>query len=125
MAEAQDIFHIVDALAATELRDVNESITSRQDVDEGTELGDAHNATVVDGTEFSLGRIDDGQDTSLGIFHTPAFNSSNRHDANNAVVVDSNVGAGLLLDGVDDLALRSDDFTDLVHGDVDRDDLRS
>ena len=69
--------------------------------------------------------INDGQDTSLGIFHKPAFNSSNRHDANNAVVVDSNVGAGLLLDGVDDLALRSDDFTDLVHGDVDRDDLRS
>ena len=45
--------------------------------------------------------------------------------ADHAVVVDGDVGAGLGLDGVDDLALRPDDLADLVDRDLEADDLRS
>ena len=104
---------------------MHETVTSGEDVDEGTELGDRHHAAVVHGAEFGLGRIDDGEDARFGIFHAPALHGTDGDDAHHAVVVDADVGAGLLLDGVDDLALGSDHFTDLVERDGDRRDLRS
>ncbi|CAB4973988.1 unannotated protein [freshwater metagenome] len=104
---------------------MNQTITTRKDVDECTELSDADNTTIVDRTEFCLRRIDDCQNTSLGVFHSPCFDSTDRHNADNSIVVDSNVGASFLLDGVDDLALWSNDFADLVHRNGDRNNLWS
>ena len=49
---------------------------------------------------------------------------ADRDGADHAVVVDGDVGAGLGLDGVDDLALRPDDLADLVDRDLEADDLR-
>ena len=47
-----------------------------------------------------------------------------RTDVDRAVVLDRDVGAGLVLDLVDHLALRPDDLADLVDRDLDRDDAR-
>ena len=47
-----------------------------------------------------------------------------RTDEDGAVVLDADVGAGVVLDLVDHLALRADDLTDLVDRDLDRDDPR-
>ena len=45
-------------------------------------------------------------------------------DVDRAVVLDGDLGAGVLLDRVDHLALGADDLADLVHRDLDRDDPR-
>jgi hypothetical protein len=69
IAKIQDVFHIVHALAVTKLRDVHESVTSGKDVDECTELGGAHNATVVDGVQLCGWRIDDCKDAIACLFY--------------------------------------------------------
>ena len=124
MAKFEDVIDAVDALAATHLGDVQQTVTTREDVDERTELGDVHDTTVVLLLEFSLRRIDDVEDGRLRLLHAPRLDCTDGDDAAGTVVVDGNVSSGLLLDRVDDLALRADDFTDLVHRDVDRADLR-
>ncbi|CAB4871832.1 unannotated protein [freshwater metagenome] len=47
-----------------------------------------------------------------------------RTDVDSTVFFDRNLGSGLVLDGVDCLALRSDELTDFVDGDLDRDHAR-
>ena len=69
MTEFENIFHIVHALAIAKLRDVHQAVTARKDVDERTELGDAHNATCVDGVELCGRRINNRKDASLCLFN--------------------------------------------------------
>ena len=107
-----------------ELGDVHQAVAAGEDVDERTELRDVHDAAVVDLAELGLGRVDDGEDRGLRLLHPPRLDGADRDDALGAVVVDADVGAGLGLDGVDDLALGPDDLADLVDRDVDRRDLR-
>ena len=103
---------------------MQQAVAARQDVDERPELGDVHDATHIDGTHISLWRIDDAEDAGLGLFHAEAIDRTNGDNAHHTVVVDVDVGAGLLLNRVDDLALGPDDLTDLVERNSDRNDLR-
>ena len=103
---------------------MQQSIATRQDVDERTELGGRHNLAHVHRTDFSLRRIKNQLDTATGFANSGTVRGTDRHDADPAVVVNGDVGAGLLLHRIDDLALRSDHLTDLVHRDLEADDLR-
>ena len=102
---------------------MQQTVAAWENIDERTELGDVHNTTHVDSSDIGLWRVDDAQDTSLGFLNTEAIDRTDGHNADHAVVVDIDVGAGLLLDGVDDLALWPDDLADLVERHGDRDDL--
>ena len=42
LADVDNILYLLDALLATELGDVDESVAARKDGDEGTEVGDLH-----------------------------------------------------------------------------------
>jgi hypothetical protein len=124
ITQSEDVFHVVHALAIAQLADVHESVTSRKDVDECTELGGAHNATVIDRIEFCRWRINNREDASFGIFHAEVVWRTNSDDSDCAVIAHCDVCTGFLLDGVDDLALWSDDFADLVQRNGERNDLR-
>ena len=114
----------VDALAATDLGDVEQAVAAREDVDERAELGDVDDPARVDGADLGLGRVEDELDAPARLLDRGAVLGSDRHGADPPVVVDGDVGAGLLLDGVDDLALGADDLADLVDRDLEADDLR-
>ena len=115
----------VDALAAAELGDVEQAVAAREDVDERTELGDVHDPARVDRADLGGGRVEDELDLALGPRRpAPPSVEPMRDRADHAVVVDGDVGAGLLLDRVDDLALGPDDLADLVDRDLEADDLR-
>ncbi len=103
---------------------MHQAVAAGKDVDERTELGEVHHPALVAGAHFGHRRRHDGLDASLGLFHAPRLDCADGDDALGTVVVDGDVGAGLLLDGVDDLALGPDDLTDLVHRDEDGGDLR-
>src|SRR6266508_2552897 len=124
LTEAEHVFDGIDATPATELGDVDEPVTAREDVDERPELRDVDDAALVDLAELGLGRVDDGEDGGLGLLHSPRLDGADGDDTLHAVVVDADVSAGLGLDRVDDLALGSNDLADLVDRDVDRRDLR-
>ena len=47
LADFEDVFNSLDALACAQLGDVNQTVTARQDVHEGTELGDRDNLAFV------------------------------------------------------------------------------
>ena len=115
----------VDALAAAELGDVEQAVAAREDVDERTELGDVHDPARCRSAPTSAV----GGSRISSIWRSASSTASPsvepmRHRADHAVVVDGDVGAGLLLDRVDDLALGPDDLADLVDRDLEADDLR-
>ena len=103
---------------------MHKAITPRKDADESAELGDVHHPAVVHRSNLSGGRVHDQHDLPLRLGHLGPVRRCDRHDADHAVVVDTDVGAGLGLDGVDHLALRANDLTDLLHRDLERIDLR-
>ena len=103
---------------------MDQSITARKDADEGTELGDVHHPPFVDSAHLGGGRIHNQHDLALGLGDLVAVRRGDGHDAHHAIVVDTDVGSGLGLNGVDHLALRTDDLTDLLHRDLERLDLR-
>ena len=76
----------VDALAATELRDVQQTVTAREDVHERTELGDVHDAAGVLGAELGGRRVEDQLDAAAGLFDLLAVLRADRHRADHAVV---------------------------------------
>jgi hypothetical protein len=114
IAKSENVVDVVHALAIAQLADVHESVTSGKDVDECTELSGADNAAFVDRVELCGRRINNRKDASLGIFHAEVVWRTNSHNADCAVIADCNVCTSFLLNGVDDLALRSDDFAHLV-----------
>ena len=67
VAEVEHVLDPVDALAPTELGDVDQAVTAREDVDERTELGDVHDAALVDRADLGLGRIEDQLDAAAGL----------------------------------------------------------
>ena len=103
---------------------MQQAVAAGKDVHERTELGDVHDTAGVLGPDLGGRRIEDQFDLPLGLGDLCVVGARNGHDADHAVVVDGDVGAGLTLDGVDDLALRADDLTDLVDRDLEADDLR-
>ena len=102
---------------------MHQAVATWKDVDEGTELGDVHNTTLVDGTYLSGRRVDDQLDLPLGLGHGGTVGRGDGHDAHHAVVVNADIGTGLGLNGVDHLALGADDLTDLLDRDLEADDL--
>ncbi len=103
---------------------MDEPVTPRQDVDERTELRDINHAARVGSAKFRRWWVDDVQDASLGVFNLGCVRRTDGHDAHRTVVVNCNDSTCLLLDGVDDFALRPNHFTDLVQRNGDRHDLR-
>jgi hypothetical protein len=103
---------------------VHQPIASGKNVHKRPELSDADDAAVIDSAHFCLWRINNGQDASLGIFHSPRFNRADGDNTYDTVVIDADIGAGLLLDGVDNFALGPNNFSDFVERNSDRSDLR-
>ena len=124
VAERQHVFDPVDALALTELRDVDQPVAARKDVDERTELGDVDDAAFVDRADLGGRRVEDELDPALRLGDRGAVLRTDRDDADTVGVLHRDVGAGLLLDRVDDLALGPDHLADLVDRDLEADDLR-
>ena len=102
---------------------MEEAVLAGQDVDERPELGDVHDPAGVLGAEVRGRRVEDELDPTAGFLDGRRFLRADRDRPHGAVVGHRDVGAGLLGDGVDDLALRPDDLADLVDGDLEADDL--
>src|SRR5262245_16774032 len=124
VAERQHVFDAIDPLASAQLGDVHQAVAARKDVHEGAELRDVHDASLVDRTNLGRRRVEDQLDATLGLLDRGAVLRADRHEADAVVVLHRDVGAGLLLDRVDDLALGPDDLADLVDRDLEADDLR-
>ena len=114
----------VDALAVGEvadLGDVQQTVGARGQVHEGAEGGGLHDLAVVGLAGFRHVRVGDLVDDLLGLLGgLAAFGG----DVHGAVILDGDFGAGVFLDLVDHLALRSDDLADLVHRNGGGDDAR-
>src|SRR5881628_77536 len=89
-----------------------------EDLDEGAERGGALHHALVHLAD--LGHLHHaGDDVARPL---PAL--AHGGDGHEPVVVDIDLGAGLLLNGANRLPLRADDVADLLRGDLDRDDAR-
>ena len=124
VAFLEHVFDGVDTLAVgqvADLGDVQQAIGTRGQVHEGTEGGGLHNLAVVGLAGFRHVRVGDGVDDLLGLFSTLAALGRDEHGT---VILDGDLGAGLFLDLVDHLALRTDDLADLVDRNGGGDDAR-
>src|SRR5262249_41814504 len=102
-----------------DLRDVEQAVPPRHDLDERAEGHDAaHPALIYVADLRVLGDVLDQLERAL-----PAL-AVDRRDTHLARVLDVDLGPGLVGDAFDDLAPRSDDFADLVGRDVDDHDAR-
>src|SRR4051812_17378065 len=97
----------------SELADVDQAILGAEEVHEGAELHHLDHGTLVDLADLRIGgdRLDP-LDRGL---HGLAVVGGDLHGA---VVLDVDLGAGLLDDLADHLAAGTDHFTDLVGGDL-------
>src|SRR5215218_4023085 len=121
VTDVDDVLDLADALAAAQLADVHQAVLAREQGDEGAErrgLDDRAEEALAD-----LGhlRVGDGVDPVHRRLRRGAVGGA---DVDRAVVLDGDVRAGLVLDGVDHLALGADDRADLVDRDLDGGDAR-
>jgi hypothetical protein len=123
VAEVEHVLDALDPLARSQLGDVQEAVPPGEDVDEGAELGDVDDLARVDGAYLGARGVEDQLDAASGLVDGRGLLGADGHPPDAAVVVDGDVGAGLLLEGVDHLALRADHLADLVHRDLEADDL--
>lgn len=100
---------------------MQQTVLAREQRHERTEGGGLDDRTQVALADLRHGRVGDAVDRGAGGLGLRADLGT---DVDGAVVLDRDLGAGVLLDLVDHLALRADDLTDLVHGDLDGDDPR-
>src|SRR5687768_3131713 len=118
VAFLDDVGGLVDALIG-QLGDVDEAVLGAEEVDEGAEVGGLDDRALVDGADLRfVGDRTDPLDRRFDGF------AVRRRDLDGAVVVDVDLGTGLLHDLADDLAARADDLADLVGRDGDRLDAR-
>ena len=125
VAQAELIFDLVNTTLAADFGDVDQSVAAGHDVHECTEVSDIHDPTLIGLAHFWGWRIEDQLHLAFCFSDRIAISRSNRHHADHAVVVDRDVGAGLGLHSVNDLALRANDLADLVDRDLKANDLRS
>src|SRR5579864_6499990 len=124
VADLHHFVDVLDPLAAVQfadLRDVQQAVLTGQQADERAER-----RGLDDGAEEPLPhlghvRVGDRVDRGPRRLGGRAVGGA---DVDRAVVLDRDLGAGVLLDRVDHLALGADDLADLVHRDLDRDDPR-
>ena len=124
LADLHDVLDVLDALAAgqlAQLRDVQQAVLARQQRHEGAERGGLHHGAQVALADLRHLRVGDAVDDRERRLR---LRPVGRADVDRAVVLDGDVGAGVLLDLVDDLALRPDHLADLVDRDPHRDDPR-
>src|SRR5262245_34502915 len=113
------VLHLPDPLIG-DFRDVDETLYTRKDLDEGPEVHDSDDLADVDLPELRLGG--ELADDLHGLLGGRLVNGRNIHPP---VVVDVDLRACALNDRADRLSARPDDFADLVLGNPDGDDARS
>src|SRR5690348_2221542 len=122
-----DLDHVVDvldpgtAVQLADLGDVQQAVLARQQRDERAERGRLHHGAEETLAHLGDVRVGDRIDRRARGLGGRAVGGT---DVDRAVVLDGDLGAGVLLDGVDHLALGPDDLADLVHRDLDGDDPR-
>ena len=95
---------------------MHQPVATGKDVHEGAELGDAHHLARVLRVDLGLGRVGDGLDPLQRLADGVGVGGTH---PDRAVVLHVDLGAGLSLDVLDDLALGADDLADLVDGHLD------
>src|SRR5215471_7576548 len=122
-----DLDHVVDvldpgaAVQLADLGDVQQAVLAGQQRDECAERGRLHHGAkeaLAHLGDVRVGDRVDGRARGLG------GRAVGGTDVDRAVVLDRDLGAGVLLDRVDHLALGADDLADLVHRNIDGDDPR-
>src|SRR5271166_3343643 len=124
VADVHYLVDVLDPLAAVQLADlgdVQQAVLAGQQRDEGAERGRLHHRAEEPLADLGHVRIGDRVDRGPRRLGRRPVGGP---DVDGAVVLDRDLGAGVVLDRVDHLALRADDLTDLVHRDLDRDDPR-
>ena len=125
LANLQNVVDRLDALAtdqATNLGNVEQAILAWGQGDECTKrrgLDDRADEAFADLRHLRVSNLVDHLACSFSGF---AGSGSN---VDGAVIFDRQICAGVFLDLVDHLALRANDLTDLIHGNLDGDDARS
>src|SRR5699024_6804290 len=110
-----DVLDLTDAFAVPEFRNVDEAVLARHQRDERAERSRLHDRAEEPFADLRQLRIRDRVDPVDGRFRRRTVGGTH---VNGAVVLDRNVGPGLLGNRVDHLALRPDDFADLVRGNL-------
>ena len=100
---------------------MQQAVGARGQVHEGTEGGGLHNLAAVGFAGFRNVRVGDLVDDLLGLFSAVATFGGDEHGT---VIFDGDLRTGLFLNLVDHLALRTDDFADLVDRNGGGDDAR-
>ncbi|MNB88788.1 hypothetical protein D3C75_358080 [compost metagenome] len=118
VTDLQEVGHVLHA-GIGDLGDVYQTVFTRQDVDEGAEIGQTHNLAFIDAVHFDLGG--DGLDATDG-FHGGFV--GNGGDADGTVIIQLDVGAGLFGQGTDHGTALADDILDLLRIDLDGVDAR-
>src|SRR6201987_3180015 len=124
VADVHHFVDVLDSLAAvqlTDLRDVQQAVLAGQQRDERAERGRLHHRAEEPLADLGHVRVGDRVDRGPRRLGRRAVGGP---DVDGAVVLDGDLGARVVLDRVDYLALRADDLADLVHRDLDRDDPR-
>src|SRR5436190_350499 len=98
VTERQHVFDAVDPLALPELGDVDEAVSTGEDVDERTELGDVDDASLVDRAHLRARRVEDQLDPTPRLLDCGTVLRSDGDDAHTVGVLHRDVGARLLLD---------------------------
>src|SRR5690606_16073615 len=112
------VAHLLDALVG-DLRNVHESVTSRQDGDEGTEVHQLGHLALVDTAHFDIGR-----DFLDLLFRGFAGTAVDGCDLDVAIVLDVDGRTGVFRQLADHGAALADDIADLVAVDLHGDDAR-
>src|SRR5262245_13041352 len=102
-----------------DLRNVEQSFGTGEDLDEGAEIDDAG-----DGAEIALAHLDFGRQVADDLHRGLGGLAVRRGDGDTAVVRNVDLRACFLLDAANDLAAWSDDVANLVGIDLHRDDAR-
>ena len=101
---------------------MQQAVGARGQVHERAETGGLNDLAVVNLARFRDMRVGDGIDDALRLLGSLAALGG---DVDGAVVLDGDLGAGVLLDLIDHLALRADNLADLVDRHLGGDDTRS
>ena len=117
VADLGDAFQAVD-VAVVPLADMDQAFGAGDEFDEGAELLDAGNRAGVGLAD--LGQLSEVADPTLGLLDAGQVGAG---DGDDAIVVDVELAAGLLLDAPDSLAALADDLADEFRIDLDLDDL--
>src|SRR6266853_4461740 len=118
VALVQDVLDAADSFVGN-LANVEQAVSAGHYFDEGAELHDFADGTVIDLADFRL-RVD-GLDHLDLFFHRDPVG---RRDQHRAVIFDIDFASGLLDQAADNFAARSDHFADLVGLDMQGDNSR-